>query len=505
MLNQRLQQKLLQKLSPQQIQLMKMLQIPTAQLEQRIKEEIEANPALEEGENLEDETPEVQNETEPSEADKTESEAGEEAEPIEEEPKVDDDLDISDYYDEDDEGVADYKTDNPNEVYDPDDDNKSVPVAISSTFHEYLESQVGMLDLDERQQQIAMHLIGSLDDDGYLRREPDAIVDDLIFRQNISTDEKELNFILLQIQKFDPPGVAARSLEECLLLQLRRKEDPTVYTEIAIRIVEKYFDLFAKKHYDKIESIFNIDSEKLKRVIDEITKLNPRPGNAFAGSSADAQITIIPDFILANNNGELVLSLNSRNAPELRVSNHFKEMINEYKKAKIKSKSQKEAILFVKQKIDSAKWFIDAIQSRYNTMLLCMNAILEYQREYLLTGDETFLKPMILKDIADKTGLDISTVSRVANSKYVQTEFGTIQLKYFFSESLTTDSGEEVSTREVKKILSDMIGAESKDKPISDQKLTETLNEKGYNIARRTVAKYREQLNIPVARLRREL
>ena len=506
MLNQRLQQKLLQKLSPQQIQLMKMLQIPTAQLEQRIKEEIEANPALEEGENLEDETPEVQDEAESPVEETTDAETGEETdERVEEEAKVDDEIDISDYYDEDDEGVADYKTDNPNEVHDPEDDNKSVPVAIASTFHEYLESQVGMLDLDERQQQIAMHLIGSLDDDGYLRREPDAIVDDLIFRQNVSTDEKELQFILSQIQKFDPAGVGAHSLEECLLLQLRRKEDPTVYTEIAIRIVEKYFDLFAKKHYDKLESIFSIDSEKLKRVVDEITKLNPRPGNVFAGSQGDAQITIIPDFILANNNGELVLTLNSRNAPELRISNHFKEMVNEYKNAKIKSKTQKEAILFVKQKIDSAKWFIDAIQSRYNTMLMCMNALMEYQREYLLTGDETRMKPMILKDIADKTGLDISTVSRVANSKYVQTEFGTIQLKYFFSESLTTDSGEEVSTREVKKILSDMIGAESKDKPISDQKLTEILNQRGYNIARRTVAKYREQLNIPVARLRKEL
>ncbi len=506
MLNQRLQQKLLQKLSPQQIQLMKMLQIPTAQLEQRIKEEIEANPALEEGENLEDETPEAEAETESPVEETTDAETGDETEEqIEEEAKLDDEIDISEYYDEDDEGVADYKTDNPSEVHDPEDDNKSVPVAIASTFHEYLESQVGMLDLDERQQQIAMHLIGSLDDDGYLRREPDAIVDDLIFRQNVATDEKELEFILLQIQKFDPAGVGARSLEECLLLQLKRKEDPTVFTEIAIRIIEKYFDLFAKKHYDKLESIFSIDSEKLKKVIDEITKLNPRPGNAFAGSQGDAQLTIIPDFILANNNGELVLTLNSRNAPELRISNHFKEMVNEYKNAKIKSKSQKEAILFVKQKIDSAKWFIDAIQSRYNTMLMCMNALMEYQREYLLTGDETRMKPMILKDIADKTGLDISTVSRVANSKYVQTEFGTIQLKYFFSESLTTDSGEEVSTREVKKILSDMIGAESKDKPISDQKLTEILNQRGYNIARRTVAKYREQLNIPVARLRKEL
>ena len=265
MLNQKLQQKLLQKLSPQQIQLMKMLQIPTAQLEHRIKEEIEANPALEEGENLEEETPETQEDTPvEAEAPETDAEAGEEPEPIEEEPKVDDDMDISDYYDEDDEGVADYKTDNPNEVYDPDDDNKSVPVAISSTFHEYLESQVGMLDLDERQQQIAMHLIGSLDDDGYLRREPDAIVDDLIFRQNIETDEKELQYILQQIQKFDPAGVGARSLEECLLLQLKRKEDPTVFTDIAIRIVEKYFDLFAKKHYDKIEAIFSIDSELTK-------------------------------------------------------------------------------------------------------------------------------------------------------------------------------------------------------------------------------------------------
>lgn len=502
MLNQRLQQKLLQKLSPQQIQLMKMLQIPTAQLEQRIKEEIEANPALEEVSESETETEETPTEETAPEAAEAESS---DAEPAEEELKLDDEVDMAEYYDEDTEDVAEYKTKDPNEVYDPEDDNKTVPVTISSTFHEYLEGQVGMLDLDERQQQIAMHLIGSLDDDGYLRRDPDAIVDDLAFRQNISTDEKELAFILEQIQKFDPAGVGARSLEECLLLQLKRKEDPTIYTELAIRIVEKYFDLFAKKHYDKIENIFSIDDEKLKRIVEEITKLNPRPGNAFSNGSADAQLTIIPDFILTNNNGELQLTLNSRNAPELRVSNHFKEMISSYKKAKIKSKSQKEAILFVKQKIDSAKWFIDAIQSRYNTMLLTMNAIMEYQREYLLTGDEAQLKPMILKDIADRTGLDISTVSRVANSKYVQTEFGTISLKFFFSESMSTDSGEEVSTREVKKILSDLIGAESKDKPISDQKLTEILNERGYNIARRTVAKYREQLNIPVARLRKEL
>ena len=274
---------------------------------------------------------------------------------------------------------------------------------------------------------------------------------------------------------------------------------------MAIRIIEKYFDLFAKKHYDKLENIFGIESDKLKRVVEEITKLNPKPGGSYSGNSGEAQLTIIPDFIITNNNGELVLTLNGRNAPELRVSNHFKEMITQFKNSKVKSKSQKEAILFVKQKIDSAKWFIEAIQSRYNTMLHTMNAIMEYQHEYFLTGDETRLKPMILKDIADKTGLDISTISRVANSKYVQTEFGTIPLKYFFSESMSTESGEEVSTHEVKKILNDLIGAESKTDPISDQKLTEELNQRGYNIARRTVAKYREQLNIPVARLRKEL
>ncbi len=482
---------------------MKMLQIPTAQLEQRIKEEIETNPALEEGENNEDETPEISESTLPEA--ETRTDESEETETPEEDAKVDDEIDMGEYYDEDDEGVAEYKTADPGEVYDPENDNKSVPVSTAATFHDYLESQVGMLDMDERQQEIALHIIGSIDDDGYLRRDPDAIVDDLVFRQNISTHEKEVFHIIEQIQKFDPAGVCARSLEECLLIQLKRKEDPTEYTQLAIKAIEKHFDLFAKKHYDKLENLMGIDDQKLKRIIEEITKLNPKPGSSFSSSSNEGEITVIPDFIIANNNGELVLTLSSRNAPELRVSNHFKEMITTYKQAKIKSKDQKEAILFVKQKIDSAKWFIEAIQSRYNTMLHTMNAIMEFQKEYLLTGDESHLRPMILKDIADKTGLDISTVSRVANSKYVQTEFGTISLKYFFSESMTTDSGEEVSTREVKKILNDLIGAESKDKPISDQHLTEILNQRGYNIARRTVAKYREQLNIPVARLRREL
>jgi len=480
---------------------MKLLQVPTAQLEQRIKEEMEANPALEESEAGEDEIPQTTEET--PEAETPESDT--EIEAAEEELTVDDDVDMSEYYDEDDEGVAEYKTKDPSDFADPDDEKKTVPVTVASTFHEYLESQVGMMDLDERQQQIALHLIGSLDDDGYLRRDMDAIVDDLIFRQNISTNAKELLEILAHIQKLDPPGIGARTLEECLLLQLQRKEEPTVFTEIAIRVVQKHFDLFAKKHYDRLEHIFDMDSVKLKRVLDEIIKLNPKPGSIYGTSEGGMRLTIIPDFILTNTNGELVVSLNSANAPELRISNHFKEMITTYKKSKEKTKTQKDAILFIKQKIDSAKWFIDAIQSRYQTMMMVMNTILDLQHEYLATGDETRMRPMILKDIAERTGLDISTVSRVANSKFIQTEFGTIPLKFFFSEALSTDSGEEVSSREVKKILSDVIAIESKKKPISDLNLTKILNQRGYNIARRTVAKYREQLNIPVARLRKEL
>ncbi len=483
---------------------MKLLQVPTANLEQRIKEELESNPALEEGESDEDQIvmPDETPTDEPTVEEPMESEAEQEAK--EEELKVDDEMDMSDYYDEDDEGVADYKTKDSSEYQDPDDENKHVPVATTSSFHEYLETQLSMLDIDDRQEQIAMHLIGSLDDDGYLRRELDAILDDLSFRQGIQCNERELKEVLEQVQKLDPPGVGARNLEECLLIQLKRKEEPTIYTEIAIRVVEKYFDLFAKKHYDKLERAFDIDSDKLKKVVDEITRLNPKPGSAFSGGGGE-QYVIIPDFILSNNAGELTVSLNSANAPELRISNHFKEMITDYKKTKQKSKQQKDAMLFIKQKIDSAKWFIDAIQSRYNTMMLTMQAILELQYDYLATGDETRIKPMILKDVAERTGLDISTISRVANSKYLQTEFGTISLKFFFNEALTNDAGEEVSTREVKKILSDLIGMESKRKPISDQKLTEVLNQRGYNIARRTVAKYREQLNIPVARLRKEL
>ncbi len=505
MLNQNLSQKLLQKLSPQQIQLMKLLQIPTAQLDQRIKEEIENNPALETASESEDDIPATDTEAEatvdtPEPNDDFDSETPEREEDL----VKDDDVDMSEFYDEADEGVAEYKTKDPSEFSDPDDENKTIPVAVSSTFHEFLEEQVGMLDISDREKVIAIHLIGSIDDDGYLRRELDAIIDDLAFSQNVSTTEPELKHLLELIQGFDPPGIGARSLEECLLLQLKRKEHPTEYTEIAIKVIEKHFEAFAKKHYDKLERSFGIDSQELKLVIEEIIHLNPKPGNAFSGGIAGDQF-IVPDYIISNNNGELVLTLNSANAPELRVSNSFRDMISDYKKAKIKSKSQKEAILFIKQKIESAKWFIDAIQQRQNTMIVTMQSIMELQYDYLISGDETRLRPMILKDIAEKTGLDISTISRVANSKYVQTEFGTLLLKSFFSESLTNDEGEEVSTREVKKILSDVISVEDKDDPLSDQKLTEILMEKGYNIARRTVAKYREQLNLPVARLRKEL
>ena len=483
---------------------MKLLQVPTAQLDQRIKEELETNPALELNAEGEDEyAPNESESTTLEEPTETNDEFDVEL-PEAEGPDKDDDVDMTEFYDEADEGVAEYKTKDPSEFTDPDDENRTIPVAIHSTFHEYLAEQVGMLDISAHQKEVAIHLIGSIDDDGYLRRDIDAIIDDLAFSQNTQTTEGELKRTLALIQGFEPAGVGARSLEECLLIQLKRKEDPSEITVLAIKVVEKHFVAFAKKHYDKLERAMGIDSQQLKLIVDEIVHLNPKPGGSFA-SSLNAEQFIIPDYIIANNNGELILSLNSTNAPELRISNSFKEMVSDYKRSKMKSKSQKEAILFIKQKIESAKWFIDAIHQRQNTMLSTMQAIMQYQYEFLVTGDETKLRPMILKDIAEKTGLDISTISRVANSKYVQTEFGTLLLKSFFSESLTNDEGEEVSTREVKKILSDLIGSETKDDPYSDQQLTEYLIEKGYNIARRTVAKYREQLNMPVARLRKEL
>ena len=483
MLRQKISQKQLQKLSPQQIQLMKLLQVPTAVLEQRIEEELEANPALEEGKNdLEENRDEDRDEEK-------------------EEESSDDELDLADYLADDD--YDNYKTQANN--YSKDEEDKSIPIAVSSTFHERLLQQLGMMSLSEEDTIIAEHLVGSIDDDGYLRRELEAIIDDLAFTQNVTTTVSELERLLAKIQKFDPAGVGARDLRECLLLQLDRKMNKEEDEELAVArlILDKYFDAFTKKHYTKLTKQLNLNEEELKAAIDEILKLNPKPGGSVQGR--DPNHYIIPDFIIKNNNGELEVNLNARNAPDLRVSNSFHEMLTAYNKSKKKDKKQKEAILFIKQKIDSAKWFIDAIKQRQHTLLSTMESIVEYQKEYFLTGDETKLRPMILKDIAEITELDISTISRVANSKYAQTEFGTLRLKSFFSESIQTESGEEVSTREVKKILSDIIDAENKTKPHSDQKLTEMLKEKGYNIARRTVAKYREQLSIPVARLRKEL
>jgi len=492
-LSQSLQQKLLQKLSPQQIQLMKLLQVPTANLEERIKEELEENPALEQSEEDYDEF-EEKDEFDSGDEEDFDNDGSEEEY---------DNLDLSEYVSDDDGEIAEYKTRDDN--YPEADDNKTVPYRIQTSFHEHLQEQLGMLKLDDKQKKISEQIVGSIDDDGYLRRETAAIVDDLAFRQNIESNEAEVEGVIRLIQQFDPPGVAARNLQECLLLQLQRQKlSQKREVEMAIDVLTQYFDEFTKKHYDKIQRGLNLSDDELKDVINQIIRLNPKPGGNHT-SINKAESYVVPDFFIYNNGGKLELTLNSKNAPDLRISEGYKDMLREYDKGSKKDRRQKEAVLFIKQKIDAAKWFIDAIKQRQHTLSSVMETIMEYQKEFFLTGDETSLRPMILKDIAERTGLDISTVSRVANSKFVQTEFGTYRLKFFFSESLSTESGEEVSTREVKKILSNFIEGESKKKPLSDEKLTELLQEKGYNIARRTVAKYREQLNIPVARLRKEL
>ncbi|GAB3014417.1 RNA polymerase factor sigma-54 [Niabella terrae] len=494
-LGQSLQQKLLQKLSPQQIQLMKLLQVPTANLEERIKEEMEANPALEvDEEGLKDED-EFKDEFASEETDNYEEQDGS-AEDY-------DNIDVTEYLHDDEGEIAEYKTREDN--YGDDDENsRQIPVKNEASFYDLLVSQLGLLSLSEKEKKIAEHVIGSIDEDGYLRRDTPSVVDDLAFRQNIETTVEEVDAIIQLIQQFDPPGVGARDLPECLLLQLRRQKQDGKEVDTAIMAIEKFFDEFTKKHYEKIQRGLDLSDEALRDVMQQIIRLNPKPGGNI-GAFNKAESYVVPDFFIMNNNGKLELTLNSRNAPELRISEGYKDMMKEYSRGPKKDKQQKEAVLFIKQKIDAAKWFIDAIKQRQHTLLDTMSAIMNHQEDFFLTGDETLLRPMILKDIAEKTNLDISTVSRVANSKFVQTEFGTYRLKFFFSESLSTDSGEEVSTREVKKILNDMIEQESKRHPLSDEKLTELLQEKGYNIARRTVAKYREQLNIPVARLRREL
>ena len=472
---------------------MKLLQVPTVNLEERIKEEMEENPALEYGDEG--------GETDEYNLDK---DAEENFDTEEEDVELMDDtsekVDLDDFLRKEDEGDYGYGDD----YYGGDKEERTIPIRVETSFHEHLLSQLGMLELDEEKQKVAQQIIGSIDEDGYLRREPTALVDDLAFGQNIHTSVDEVNDIIAQIQnQFDPPGVCAWTLQECLLLQLKRFPE-TKNTKNAIKVIDKYFNEFTKKHYDKIQKHLGLDDEDFRQVIYQIIKLNPKPGSAYSGISK-AESYIIPDFFVLNNNGVLELSLNSKNAPELRISEGYKEMMRAYDRGDKKDKKQKEAVLFIKQKLDAAKWFIDAIKQRQHTLLQTMQAIVDFQKDFFLTGDETNMKPMILKDIANITGFDISTVSRVANSKYVQTEFGTYKLKYFFSESLQTESGEEVSTREVKSILVDIINSENKRKPYSDERLTEMLVEKGYNIARRTVAKYREQLNIPVARLRKEL
>ncbi|MFT5184869.1 MAG: RNA polymerase sigma-54 factor [Flavobacteriales bacterium] len=482
MLKQTLQQRLQQKLSPQQIQLMKLLEVPTIELEQRIKEELEANPALDEG--------------------KEQTDADDDFEEPEQEEVKDDELDfdLSEYMSDDD--TPDYKYSVSNSS--PDDESASIPLGSGKTFQEVLLTQLGWRNLTERDKMLAVHLIGNLDDDGYLRRELGAVVNDLAFSQNIIATSDELDVVLKVVQDLDPPGVGARDLQECLLIQLERFDDPSDVIVTAHEIIVKYFDEFSKKHYDKITKKMDILEEELKEAIGEIVKLNPKPGNSLKETTKSLQ-PVIPDFLLTVESDEIRVVLNQRNAPELKISREYKNMIKGYALEKKPEKSQKEAILFVKTKIDSAKWFIDAIKQRQHTLLINMEAIANYQKEYFLTGDESKLRPMILKDVAELSNMDVSTISRVSNSKYVQTPYGTYKLKSFFSESISRDDGEEVSTRIVKKFLEDAIDEEDKRKPFTDQKLVEMLKAEGYTLARRTVAKYREQLSIPVARLRREL
>ena len=480
-LKQQLSQRLEQRLSPQQIQLMRQLQVPTIELDQRIKQEIEENPALEEGlDHIEEEFPS-------SEEDYTEDLDGST------------DFDLSDYMDDDE---ADYKTQSNNRS--KDDEEYYVPLSGEQSFQEKLIEQLHLLDLDDNQFLIADIIIGNLDESGYLNREIYAIVDDLAFSANVFVTEKEVEDVLMLVQELDPAGIGARDLRECLLLQLKRDNDGDITRFTAKKIVENHFEEFIKKHYDKILNKLEIEEDDLKEAIDVILKLNPKPGGSSKETEKPMQ-QITPDFSVFEFEGKLELTLNGKNAPDLKVSKEYENMLRAYSEGAKKSKSDREAVSFVKQKLESAKWFIDAIKQRQNTLFVTMNAIMNYQRGFFLTGDETNLKPMILKDISELVGLDISTISRVVNSKYVQTNYGIFSLKYFFSESMSTDSGEEVSTREVKKILADAIEQEDKRKPLPDDKLTDLLQQKGYNIARRTVAKYREQLNIPVARLRKEL
>jgi RNA polymerase sigma-54 factor len=479
-----LSQSLSQKLSPQQIQFIKLLQVPTAELDTRVEEELEINPALEEG----------------KDEDKKDSEEEFEDNYEEESNFEEKEVNIEDYLNDD---YSGYKMQGDGN-YTSEEDQREIPVSGGISLHEQLIAQMGFLKLDERQKIIARQLIGSIENDGYIRRDLEAIINDLVFSQNIETDVDEIEEILRKIQTFDPAGIAARNLQECLILQLERKEHPDDTTvQNAIKILSECFEEFTKKHYSKIQKKLDLGEEELKESVNMITRLNPKPGGTSDGLVKTQYI--IPDFILTNTDGKLEISLNSRNAPELRISRSYSEMFDAFEKSDKKDKKLKDTVTFVKQKLDSAKWFIDAIKQRQHTLLKTMQAILDFQGDFFYEGDETKLKPMILKDIAERIEMDISTVSRVANSKSIQTEFGIYPLKYFFSEGIATDSGEDVSNKEVKSVLQSLVDNESKKRPLSDDKLVKMLNDKGYNIARRTVAKYREQLQIPVARLRKEL
>ncbi|MBT8316710.1 MAG: RNA polymerase factor sigma-54 [Lutibacter sp.] len=485
MLKQSLNFKLLQKLSPQQIQLMKMIQLPTQAFEQRLKQELEENPALESGKENSDEYEDSNSE---DDYDTTGNE------------NIDtEDINIDEYLSDDE--IPNYKTQANN--YSADDDEKNIPYASGTSFTQHLKSQINTYRLTEEEEIISDFLIGSIDDSGYIRRDLIDILDDLAFTQNIFTTEEELERLLKIVQQLDPAGVGARNLKECLLIQLKRKKEKPSRT-LAINILENSFDQFVKKHYSKLLQKYHIAEEELKEGIQQIEKLNPKPGGSFVGNNKIAQ-QIVPDFTIRIVEGELELTLNSRNAPELHISNEYNNLLKGYKDSKDKSKSQKDAVMFIKQKLDAAKWFIDAVKQRQQTLFLNMSAIIEHQKEYFLSGDERKLRPMILKDIADAINMDVSTVSRVANSKYVSTPYGTKLIKEYFSESMKNDEGEDVSTKEIKNILQTVIREESKKKPFTDDKLAAILKEKGYPIARRTIAKYREQLDIPVARLRKEM
>jgi len=485
MLDQKLQQKLLQKLSPQQIQMIKLLEVPAMQLEQRIKKELEENPALEEGPEEDDLQADEEVEVDPEQEERDQEEFA-----------------LDDYLN--DEDIPDYRL-QVNNVSKDDDRREDIPYATGLSFHENLISQFNMRIDTEREETLGEYIIGNIDDDGYLRREVDNMVDDLAFLQNITTDEEELKAILTIIQDLEPAGIGARDLRECLLLQIGRKDQSVPSVALTKTVLTDYFEEFSKRHYEKIMLRLMISEDDMKGVINEVLKLNPKPGGAMNDPYTRSAQQIIPDFILERTDSELELSMNNRTIPELKVNRGYSEMLESYSRERKAGKQNRDAILFVKQKLDSAKWFIDAMKQRQNTLLLTMNAILEYQKEYFTEGDDTKLRPMILKDVAEMTGLDISTVSRVANSKYIQTHFGIFPLKFFFSEGMQTDGGDEVSTREIKRILHECINNEEKRRPLTDEKLTEILQKKGYQIARRTVAKYREQLNIPVARMRKEI